>query len=278
MEPAAAMGRAQELMHAQWRELLRLRDDVLKTADPEAIHDLRVASRRFRATLGLFEPWLQPKGAARLRKSTRQLTRMLGGLRNIDEALIFFREHRSGPATGDQLEALLAKKRPTELARITRALTKPDYNRLNRLVRKATERMTEKRPSRVPSLQDHFSATCATLFKPIRKLLPAARKKSNRKSRHALRIAIKKWRYFFEIMAPVMERDCADILALLKEYQTILGRMNDIAEFEALCGRLKLSRIERRFVKATLRAEDKRLLLQLTGLITRKPLVCAVPS
>lgn len=278
METAAIMGRAQELMRAQWHELLRLRDDVLKTSDPEAIHDLRVTSRRFRATLELFEPWLPKKGAAELEKSTRKLTRMLGGLRNIDEALIFFREHLTESATGGRVEALLAKKRPKELARITTALTKLDHSRLDRLVRKAAGRLTKKTKTRQASLPDYFSATCVTLFKPIRKLLPIARKKNNCESRHALRIAIKKWRYFFEIMAPVLERDCSGILALLKEYQTILGRMNDVAEFKVLCGKLKLSWNERRFVKDTLRAEDELLLHQLTGLIKQKPLVYTFPS
>lgn len=271
------MKRVEMLMLAQWQELQRLRDEVLATSDAEAIHDLRVASRRFRATLGLFEPWLPKKNAAELKKSTRKLTRVLGGLRNIDEALIFFRERRTEEA-GEQLDAMLAKRRPKELARITQSLTELDQSRQNRLVRKASERLTKKRKSRQTPQRDYFSTTGIKLYRPIHKLLPIARKKSKRESRHALRIAIKKWRYFFEIMAPVLERDCSAILALLKEYQTILGRMNDIAEFEALCGTLSLSRNERRFVKGTLHAEDEQLLRQLTELITQKPLVYTFPT
>ena len=49
------MERSREAMLAQWRELLRLRRNVLKTSDLEAIHDLRVASRRFRAAVRLSE-------------------------------------------------------------------------------------------------------------------------------------------------------------------------------------------------------------------------------
>lgn len=276
MSTKAAMGRMQELMRAQRHELLRTREAVLATSDVEAIHDLRVTSRRFRATLRLFEPWLPKKTAAELKKSTRNLTRVLGGLRNIDEALIFFREHTSaGSETGEQVAALLAKKRPKELARITKVLTEMDQCRLDRLVQKAAGRLTK---SKSLHLSDYFATTCTSLFQPIHKLLPAARKKNKRESRHALRIAIKKWRYFFEIMAPVLERDCSDILALLKEYQTILGRMNDVAEFETVCGKLKLSRSERSFVKETLHAEDKQLLRQLTELIKQKPLVYTFPT
>ncbi|MFA7403683.1 MAG: CHAD domain-containing protein [Pelobacteraceae bacterium] len=276
MSRAAVIGRMQGVMLAQWQELLRLRDEVLKTSDAEAIHDLRVASRRFRATLGLFEPWLPKKGAAELKKSTRKLTRVLGGLRNIDEALLFFHEHRTEPEAGEQVSALLAKKRPNELARINRNLAELDQKRLDRLVQKAVGRLTKKRNTTAP-LPDYFAATCTSLFQPINDLLPTAPSRKNRESRHALRIAIKKWRYFFEIMAPVLERDCSEILALLKEYQTILGGMNDIAEFEALSGALSLSRSERSFVKETLRSEDELLLQQLTGLIKKKPLVYTFP-
>ncbi|OGU15648.1 MAG: hypothetical protein A2076_12365 [Geobacteraceae bacterium GWC2_53_11] len=273
---AAVMKRAEMLMLSQWHELLRLRGDVLKTADPETIHDLRVASRRFRAMLGLFEPWLPPKTTARLKKNTRKLTRVLGGLRNIDEALIFFRERRTEVEAGEQLDALLAKKRPKELVRITKALTELDQNRQNRQVRKAAGRLTKKRKNARRHL-DYFTATGTLLFRPIHKLLPIAPKRNKRDSRHALRIAIKKWRYFFEIMAPVLERDYSAILAQLKEYQTILGRMNDVAEFEALCRGLKLPKSEQSFVKVTLQAEDEQLLKQLTELIKKKPLVYTFP-
>jgi len=61
MKAAAITKRSREVFLEQRHELLRLRRDVLKTADIEAIHDLRVSSRRFRAALLLFEPWLPPK-------------------------------------------------------------------------------------------------------------------------------------------------------------------------------------------------------------------------
>ena len=267
------MGRMQELMLAQWHELLRLRDEVRATSDPEAIHDLRVTSRRFRAMLGLFEPWLPEKNVAELKKSTRKLTRVLGGLRNIDEALIFFREHLSESETGGRIENLLEKKRPKELARIGRALAELDRRRLDRLVRESATRLAKKRIARTtPSLPDHFSATGVTLFRPISKLLPIVHSRKNHESRHALRIAIKKWRYFFEIAAPVLERDGSAILALLKEYQTILGHMNDVVEFGVLCGGLKLSRLERHTARMALRAEEELLMRKLAELIEQKPL------
>lgn len=87
-----------------------------------------------------------------------------------------------------------------------------------------------------------------------------------------MRIAIKKWRYFFEIVAPILDRDYGAVLGLLKEYQTVLGRMNDVAEFGLLCRNLKLSPTEHEHIEKILRAEDELLLECFTALVERKPL------
>ncbi len=280
MQPATMLKRSRDVMLAQWNELLRLRGEVLKTSDLEAIHDLRVASRRFRAALELFEPWLPPKKAALIKKSTRKLTRLLGGLRNIDEALLFFRLHT--PATtggGYQICRILSEKRPGELTLINKSLSSFDRRPLGRMVRKAADRLGEGRIAAGTSfpLATYFPDTCLSLFQPIHDLLPVATSPGQRESRHALRIAIKKWRYFFEIVGAVLGRDCSAMLGLLKEYQTILGHMNDIAVFGELCGTLALSRHERMFIEATLQAEDELLLQKLADLIERKPLTYTFP-
>jgi CHAD domain-containing protein len=100
MRPASILERSRNIILAQWDELLHLRREVLKNSEIEAIHDLRVTSRRFRAAVGLFEPWLPPKKAAQLKKSIRKQTRVLGGLRNLDEALLFFRLHNPAKSGG----------------------------------------------------------------------------------------------------------------------------------------------------------------------------------
>lgn len=280
MEADLIMERSREIMLDQWRELLRLRRSVLETSDLEAIHDLRVASRRFRAAIRLFEPWLPQKNAALLHKNLRRLTRVLGGLRNIDESLLFFRLRTPAEsARGYQLCYLLTQMREGELGRVKESLAAFDRHRLDRTVRKAAARLAAHHitADKRGSLPGFFSDTCRRLYQPIHDLLPTATFPEGRAPRHQLRIAIKKWRYFFEIVAPILESDAAPILGLLKEYQTILGRMNDVAVFGALCDSLTLSRRERRFVETALRAEEELLLRKLTELIKQKPLAYTFP-
>lgn len=274
-DSTAILERSRGVFFAQWEELLRLRRAVLKTSDLDDIHDLRVASRRFRAAMELFSPFA-PKGSKNvLRKSVRKLTRMLGGLRNIDEAQLFF-QSRTPPdiSTDNKLFHTLSILRSRELKRIGKALKGFDHRNLDRLVREMVSGLNEDcitERSRF-SLLAYFSDVSIRLYLPIQQLLAVSTAPGHRASRHALRIAIKKWRYFFEIIAQVLERDYTQILELLKEYQSILGRMNDIVEFELLLHNLELTPDTREYVEATLLAEDDLLLENLTELIERKPL------
>jgi CHAD domain-containing protein len=274
-DPATILERSRGVFFAQWEELLRLRRAVMKSSDLDDIHDLRVASRRIRAALELFYPFA-PKGLKNeLRKNVRKLTRTLGGLRNIDEAQLFF-QSRIPPeiSTDNKLFHKLPEMRIKELKRIDKALKDFDHRNLDRLVRELVAGLNEDciTGRNRFSLLAYFSDVSIRLYLPIHQLLAVTTAPGHRALRHALRIAIKKWRYFFEIISQVLDRDYTHILELLKEYQSILGRMNDIVEFELLLRNLELSPDSREYLEATLQAEDALLLENLAELIERKPL------
>lgn len=277
-DSATILERSRGVFFAQWQELLRLRRVAMKTSDQDDIHDLRVASRRVRAALELFYPFA-PKGSkTELRKNIRNLTRILGGLRNIDEALLFFKSRAITAISADKkLFNSLSELRSRELKRIEKALKAFDHRNLDRIVREIVSGLNEDSTTERNSISilAYFSEFSIRQYLPIHQLLAGSTAPEHRASRHALRIAIKKWRYFFEIIAQILDRDYTHILDLLKEYQSFLGRMNDIAVFEVLLGNLELPSNEREFVKKTLLAEDALLLEGFTELIERKPLAYA---
>jgi CHAD domain-containing protein len=247
----------------------------MKTSDPDDIHDLRVSSRRFRAALELLYP-VVPKGSrTELKRNICKLTRKLGGLRNIDEALSFFQLQTGAEAPFEMtLCPSLAGLRNGEFKRIEKALKAFDQRALDRLVRELVAGLNQEfiTQGNSISLLAYFSDVSIRLYLPIHQLLTVSTKPDHRTSRHALRIAIKKWRYFFEIIAQVLDRDYTIVLEMLKEYQSLLGRMNDVSVFEDLIGSLSLSRDEREQAAAILRAEDARLFEEFTELVERKPL------
>ena len=264
------------MFFSQWEELLRLRKVAIITSDPDDIHDLRVASRRFRAVLELFYPFV-PKGAkTELRKSVRMLTRILGGLRNVDEARLFFAARmKTDISAGDKLFHRLSGQRSSELKLISQVLKEFDHRALDRIVRKIVAGVNEHSfTSRNSiSLLAYFSDVSIRQYLPIHHLLTVSTAPEQRASRHALRIAIKKWRYFFELISQILDREYTSFLELLKDYQSLLGRMNDIAEFENLLRKLILPPDERDHIAVTLLAEDAILLGDFTALIEHKPLV-----
>ena len=57
---------------------------ALDGRDVEGVHDMRVASRRLRAALRLFAPWIAPGDLRRVKRSVRDVTRALGTVRELD--------------------------------------------------------------------------------------------------------------------------------------------------------------------------------------------------
>ena len=278
-DPATILERSRGVFFAQWEELLRLRRTVMKTTALDAVHDLRVASRRFRAALELFFPLAAKRAGTELKKNVRKLTRRLGGLRNMDEAISFFQSHRgTDTVVGTALYSSLSELRSRELKRIKKALKAFDHRELDRLVRKLVnglneESITERTSISLPA---YFSDVSIRLYLQIQQLQAVAAQTEQRDSRHTLRIAIKKWRYFFEIISHILDRDYATLLEQLKEYQSLLGQMNDVSVFEELVSGLSLPRDEREQAQAILRAEDDRLFDEFSELIERKPLAYTV--
>jgi CHAD domain-containing protein len=259
----------------QWQELLRLGEKVTATMALDDIHDLRVASRRFRAALELFCPFAPKRYGVELKQGIRSLTRMLGVLRNIDEALLFFGSRAPGGGPSDTtLCQRLSALRAREAKRMDKALKAFDRRTLDRMVRKMAVRLKGRSIARQHqgSLPAYFSDVSISLYLKTLPLFAVATAPEQLESRHALRIAIKKWRYFLEIVAPILDRDGIHLLELLKEYQSLLGRMNDIVEFQRLTGDLKLPKAERNVAEAALRDEDHLLLARFEELAARKPL------
>src|SRR6185369_11375293 len=172
-DSAAILERSRGVFYAQWEELLRLRRAVLNTSDLDDIHDLRVASRRFRAALELYYPFA-PKGSrTELRKSIRKLTRILGGLRNIDEAQLFFQSRLSPEiSTDNRLCHNLSELRRREMKRIEKALKAFDHRNLDRLVRETVAGLNEDSITDRNrfSLLAYFSDVSIRLYLPIHQL------------------------------------------------------------------------------------------------------------
>jgi CHAD domain-containing protein len=232
--------RAAVVLFSQWNQFCDLRELVLRQGDIDSIHDLRVASRRMRATVGLFVPYIAGKAVKYISKELRRVTRELGRLRNIDEAIVYF---GALPAPLPALKRMLPAARDGEMKVVTDVLKSFPREEMDRVIRKAVAELAGIQHDD-QALPVYLSETSIQRYQAVYELLVPATMPENVDTRHAFRIAIKKWRYLLEILGQVCQQDYSAALAKLKDYQTLLGRMNDMVEFRALCDSLALPQAE----------------------------------
>jgi CHAD domain-containing protein len=83
---------AASAVEVRMAELMSFREGVLDTSDIERVHDMRVASRRLRAVMEIFEPCFPAKEFGRALKQVKQVADALGGRRDPDVAITALRE------------------------------------------------------------------------------------------------------------------------------------------------------------------------------------------
>jgi len=260
--------RAGIVLFSQWTEFCGLRERVLRHGDIDPIHDLRVASRRMRATVGLFAPFIAGKTVKRISKGLRRVTRELGHLRNIDEAIIYI---GALPALLPALGRLLPKSREREMRAVRDVLKPFPRQEMDRMIRKAVAELAGI-PHGDQALPVYLSEMSIQRYQAVHDLLLPATVPENVEIRHRLRIAIKKWRYLLETLGQVCQYDYSATLWTLKEYQTQLGSLNDMVEFAGLFGSLTLPPHEREGITAALARDSAAYLARFIETAAARPL------
>jgi len=209
----------------------------------EEIHDFRVSSRRLREALVLCAPCYDPEALRKCGREVRKVTRLLGFLRNLDEAFLFF------SALVQELDmsrrmALMPYLMSHEASRSSQ------LGYLGRLLGEYRPERFLDRYRRLLSCPSLLNSTGGIdLFMPLREfaetamkeghegLLPLvspARSEEDDVARHRLRIALKHYRYRFELFEPLADKRYAAAYRLIKQYQQHLGALNDLTVFSGM--------------------------------------------
>ncbi|MDK9716380.1 MAG: CHAD domain-containing protein [Trichlorobacter sp.] len=256
----------------RWDDLLQLRHQTLNCFDVDHIHDLRVASRRLRGAVEQLGPFIGTERMDRLRRPIRRLTRELGLVRNLDETILYL--EKTGEKGLEPLLASLGQQRNQEAAQARRLLETLDCMKLERQFRAAAAALVT--PDNVASqgLLALLSERNLAFYYPIHALLPLVAATEMVEERHALRIAVKKWRYFTELLYDVLGGKQQTLLDQLRQYQSLLGDMNDRTVIAALLqGAADLQEPVRENLLKSIAKEQRKLLQKLCGLLDAKPIV-----
>ncbi len=204
--------------------------------DPiEAIHRLRVATRRLRAFVRLCGPMLARKRAERLRTRLRSITRGIGELREWDVLLEALRaEHRvAEPLPRAALEHVIewAEAPRRKAARAARkALAGVDLEGLAQALDGELDRVC----GRMLRLDAELPEQAATLLEPelARAFdgMPTPHPELDIEALHELRIRAKRLRYALELLEPSLGESDRALRRPLKRIQSALGDHRDAVQ------------------------------------------------
>lgn len=209
----------------QWNEL------GAGEADPEFIHQMRVALRRLRSALRTFLPALPAGFEPAVVPPVRALARVLGEARDWDvlagEIVGPARDAFTGDARLDALDAAVGRARQQAREAARRALAAAEH-----AVFQLDLAARLQRAAGAPAGEDLAAFAARRLDRLHKKALALARaaREDDPASLHALRIGVKRLRYAIEFFAPLYrERNVRNTLDSLTSLQDSLGALNDLA-------------------------------------------------
>ncbi len=225
-------------------------DGVKAAEDIEYIHRMRVASRRLRAALPLFESCFPPKNYARWSEELKEITRALGAARDTDVQIAYLTKYqkRAEKAWKSKKTQPPGESPPSPAVLFLLQDLRKQRDRLQKDVLSALESLEKSHA--VDSMREAFSKP----LPPVRGILkrsfaygisPVSALRIEERlcsllafepwvshpeavaEHHATRIAAKKLRYTLEVYAPVYRLSLKKPIARVKAVQEILGDLHD---------------------------------------------------
>lgn len=232
--------------------LLDNRLPVLKSEDPEAVHQARVALRRLRAAIAIFRTVVPGEELKQLGEEARWLANEMGPVRDLD---VFLGEifapvmHRLAEENGVSAYRLAA-----------RAMQAEERERARRAFRGRRFQHWRNRfqswlaADIAPPLATTSSDTAGPLYRPVAGFAAGILDKRDRQARrrgrhlarlpveqrHELRLTLKKLRYAAEFFVSAFpEKESARYIKRLTKLQDALGYLNDKAVAQPLMARIE---------------------------------------
>lgn len=208
-------------------------------ADPEALHDYRVAIRRLRSCVRAYGRQLRSSVAARTRRRLRRLARATNRTRDLDVQLAWL--DRGGTAAGaDERSAIewLAARMQAARGRSTAKMLALDTRLFPRVQARLGLRLSRYRARLEPDETTVRRATATVTAglvsgaaARLRDRLAGVSGYADFEPLHRARIAAKRLRYVLEPFSPFLP-SCEPVINRLKELQAGLGDVHDAQLFD----------------------------------------------
>jgi CHAD domain-containing protein len=199
--------------------------------DVKAVHQARVASRRLRELLPVLQ--LDGEEGHKLGRRLRKLTARLGELRELDVLLHAVDELRQSGRFSDRALGKIADEIGRDAAKVREHLIRRTPSReiaaiARKLDRAANDVELSASADAVRAFRWAIDARIAKRAQALGDAIADAGALYLPDRLHAVRIALKKFRYALELDAETSGRRTTPDLATLKRLQGLLGRMHDL--------------------------------------------------
>ncbi|GAB1645141.1 CHAD domain-containing protein [Krasilnikovia sp. MM14-A1259] len=206
------------------RDAIAAFDPGVRRGEPEAVHKMRVATRRLRSTLRTFRKWFPPQTAGPVVDELKWLAQLLGDVRDaqVQSHKLLAPLDREGlefTGVGQRIRARLEDQETRGRAALTEALDGERYLRLLDVLDALVD-------APAGGDGDPRRRTRKTLAKADG-LLDQARADGVDAELHDARKAYKRARYAVEVVAPAAGRPGAKLVKKLTALQDVLGAHQD---------------------------------------------------
>jgi CHAD domain-containing protein len=241
--------KVRELALRQLNRFMSYEARVLKGDDADAIHDMRVASRRLQQVLDLLYPKPRAQELRRLRSQIRRCRQVLGDVRNCDVLLEMVgqslgRKRSARREAWTAVQHYLLMRRSESFLRTIRKLGKINlsvvYVNLKGFLHqdKAHEHAAEHHAHSAGASHRDFAGDLRSALESTWDRFEDQIECSHRDSRpeviHGARIATKRLRYLLEVFHEFGVPGSADALMGLRQLQKDLGDWHDLVVLEQM--------------------------------------------
>jgi CHAD domain-containing protein len=200
-------------------------------ADPEGVHQARVATRRLRSDLRTFRSMLDPDWSVPLREELRWLGTVLGEARDADVLLARLRGRvemipaTEAPGVAQVIEALQQRRKEAHTALVSSISGDRYVALLDRCVEAARSPVVL--PEADVPVRDLVPDLLDGPWRHLRGAVKSVGKHPGDVELHTVRIRAKRVRYAAEAVAPIVGKPARKFAEAAAELQGILGEHND---------------------------------------------------
>lgn len=220
------------ILRRQWQALISQEAGVRESDDVDAVHDMRVATRRLRAALRLYDEVYPPRGQE-VRQQLAELADALGAERDLDLQLAELRTWQAEAQDPDRnaFDALIEALGPrrAEARRALMNVFEGDHvEKLAENVRQLeSEAMEPGGPVAEQPLGDVAPGLVRSQYKKLRRQANEARETMEPVTLHQTRIRGKRVRYAVEFVTEVYGRPAQRFVRAMTDLQDVLGEHQD---------------------------------------------------